>query len=288
MKEFSMKKEQIEKLIDIIDSRIALFNIDGENNYISDKLFDILGFDEMQSKYYLENENRLIEYLAEQSIESPDEDDKYTHFAGLIDKDEKYVIIHLFKCGAESFGFVIDKTAQVHKNIQTHEEMLDVQKKSRTDSLTGLLNRSGFEDTVNNSLKMQPQKGILCICDMDNFKLVNDTLGHPVGDKVLKQFAELLKESFSECGVIGRIGGDEFVIFISDDLTSGELSKYLEEFVCRVKDTFAKEYPDMKLSSSIGASMADSEINDYISLYKSADAALYKVKQGGKGDFTII
>lgn len=287
MKEFSMKKEQIEKLIDAIDSRIALFNIDGKNNYISDKLFNILGFDENQSKYYLENEDKFIEYLEEQSIESPD-DDKYTHFAGLIDKDEKYVIIHLFKCGAESFGFVIDKTAQVHKNIQTHKKMLTVQKKSRTDFLTGLLNRSGFEDTVKNSLKMQPQKGILCICDMDNFKLVNDTLGHPVGDKVLKQFAELLKESFSECAVIGRIGGDEFVIFISDDLTSVELSERLEKFVCKVRDAFEKEYPDMNLSSSIGASMADSGINDYISLYKSADSALYKVKQSGKGGFTII
>lgn len=286
---FFLKRNLMEQMIDAIDKRIALFNFSDENKYMSDKLFEMLGFDEAQSQDFMEDTSRFISYLEQNSVETTnDRKEDCRHFIGIIDKDEKYIIVHLFQSGTENFGFVIDKTVQVYKNLKIREKLLAVQKKSQTDSLTGVLNRNGFEDVARQSLILQPNRGVLCIFDMDNFKLVNDTLGHPVGDKVLKQFSEMLNESFGNIAFVGRIGGDEFVTFIYTELTGKELSEILAAFINKVKSEFEQEYPDIHLSASIGASMADSGINDYASLYKSADTALYKVKQTEKGTYSIV
>lgn len=287
--QFLLKRNYMEFLVNSIDSRMALFNFKEESHYVSDKLFEILGINEKQAEEYLKDTSQFIRYLKEISVEAPNKnDEECRHFVGILDQDDKYIILHLFQADTEWFGFVIDKTAQVDKNMKIREELMDVQKKAQTDFLTGVLNRDGFEDVVKRSLKLQPGKGILCIFDMDNFKLVNDTLGHPVGDKVLKKFSQLLNQSFKDIAFVGRIGGDEFVVFIYKELSCEELSELLAGFIKLVKETFDQEYPDKHLSSSIGASMADSGINDYISLYKSADSALYKVKQTGKGNYNIV
>lgn len=285
---FRIRQSFMEHMIAAIDSRIAVFNFSTENKYVSDKLFEMLGFGCEQENHYLQNTDELISYLESKSVETIQGNSECTHLVGIVDTDDKYIIIHLFKADDEYFGFVIDKTTQVHKNVTILEELTKFQKNSQTDSLTGVLNRSGFEEAVRHSLEIQPNKGVLCVFDMDNFKLVNDTLGHPIGDSVLKKFAQMLNESFSESAFVGRIGGDEFVVFIYDEMKYDELSESLKEFGEKVRTKFGREYPDKHLSSSIGAAMADSGINDYVSLYKSADSALYKVKQNGKGSYAIV
>ena len=114
---------------------------------------------------------------------------------------------------------------------------------------------------------------------------VNDTLGHPVGDKVLKEFASILTEAFSKKAFVGRIGGDEFVVFFKEKVSRSELSEMLGDLIRTVKSTFQAEYPDKNLSSSIGAAMG---LGEYADLYRTADSALYEVKKAGKGTYYIV
>lgn len=285
---FCIKKGLMEHMIAAIDSRIAVFYCSKENKYVSDKLFEILGFDQEKSTYYLQNADKLISFFEAESAETTHDNSECIHKIGIIDIDERYIIIHLFKTDDEDFGFIVDKTAQVNKNVGAISEIAKLKRNSQIDGLTGVLNRSGFEKTVERSLKLRQNKSVLCIMDMDNFKLVNDTLGHPAGDSVLKKIADMLNDTFSLSAFVGRIGGDEFAVFIYEEMTYDKLSESLEAFENKVKADFAKEYPDKKLSVSIGAAMTDSGINDYVSLYKSADAALYKVKEKGKGSYAIV
>lgn len=281
--------KRMKRMIEFIDKRVALFECSDDNCSYSECIPFLLGLDDERWDNLKKEPDELKEYLISISTEiEQNPDDKVKHYFGVIDADEKYVIIHVFIENNGVYGFAVDKTAEVHKKFRLREEMEAVRKSSSTDALTGILNRVGFEAIVRKVLSSCPNQGVLLIMDMDNFKLVNDMLGHPVGDKVLKQFAELLEDFFSDKnGVVGRIGGDEFVVFLGGMNDTYELKKSLAELLEVVRTTFAEEYPEQKLSASIGAVFAATGVNDYESLYKCADNALYTVKNNGKGSFFI-
>lgn len=282
-----LPKKFADKLLDTIDGKIGVFSFYEGNNYISDRFFDILGTDNSKKREYADNPGSLIAFLEDNCLEVNDEDGCSFLF-GMIDDEEKYITINLFKADGGTFGFVIDKTVQVHKQEKAHEEIKAVRKTSHTDALTGILNRNGFEATVNPLLLKNSQIGALCIFDMDNFKSINDTLGHPVGDEALICFAELLKKHFPDNAVIGRIGGDEFVVFVTCDITHESISKRLTDFANEVKDFYGIKFPGMNIASSMGAVLCDSTRAEYAELYKAADSALYVVKENGKAGFKIV
>lgn len=165
------------------------------------------------------------------------------------------------------------------------KEMSTIRTKARMDPLTKLLNREAFEDLVRMSIAERPDQGILMIMDMDNFKLINDQLGHPVGDQVLREFASILENYFNRNkDIVGRLGGDEFAVFTGRDISVAETNGMLKKFISVVHQNFDSKYPDQKLSTSIGVSRtADSDT--YELLYQSADKALYNAKWNGKDQF---
>ncbi len=166
-------------------------------------------------------------------------------------------------------------------------EMSTIRTKARMDSLTKLLNRESFEELVRLSLADRPDKGILMIMDMDNFKLINDQLGHPVGDQVLREYASILENYFNRNkDIVGRLGGDEFAVFSGRDFSTAEINGMLRKFISIVHQNFDSKYPDQKLSISIGISLAASS-DTYELLYQNADKALYEAKGNGKDQFQI-
>ncbi len=166
-------------------------------------------------------------------------------------------------------------------------QMSYMNKKAKTDKLTKVLNREGFEEQVHNILSEYPQQGIMLIVDMDNFKLVNDNLGHPAGDKVLVKFAKLLESFFNrKQDVVARIGGDEFAVFVGGDVNKDNMQCVLNRFMVKMKESFREEYADYNLTASIGGAFVK-ERNQYLTLYKSADENLYKTKKKGKNGFTL-
>jgi diguanylate cyclase (GGDEF)-like protein len=166
-------------------------------------------------------------------------------------------------------------------------EMSRMSIKSKTDKLTSSLNREGFAEEMHRSLEKNRTHGILLMIDMDNFKSVNDRLGHPTGDKVLCEFANILENVFNRKNeVIARIGGDEFAVFIGNEINREDLEKILQRFTAEVRARFDAEYADCYLSASIGGSFLK-EGQKYPELYKAADDNLYKAKRGGKNRFVI-
>jgi len=158
---------------------------------------------------------------------------------------------------------------------------------SRTDGLTGLLNRRAFVDEVEQRMVRAGQTnlpGSLFYVDLDNFKLVNDVRGHQKGDEALSYLAARLTGAKGETDFVGRIGGDEFALWVDDtDETSAvekarslvEIGKDLARF---------SEGLERPLSTSIGVAVYSPESGESLKdLFARADAAMYEAKRGGKG-----
>ncbi len=175
----------------------------------------------------------------------------------------------------------------VFLTIKFAKEMGRNRIRAKTDSLTGLLNRDGFREGMSASLKNGPDCGILLFMDIDNFKLVNDQLGHPVGDKVLSGFAGILEDYFNRSkDIVARIGGDEFAVFVGRGVNGSEAEEMLRKFLVLFHSVFDEGYRKQQLSVSIGGVFASEECT-YEDLYRSADNALYEVKNRGKDGFYI-
>lgn len=176
----------------------------------------------------------------------------------------------------------------IFMTIKISRQMNYIKNKARTDLLTGLLNRSGFRETVKELLNSNPQQGVMIIIDMDNFKLINDQLGHPEGDIVLKSFSGVLEGYFNRNkDICARIGGDEFAVFVGRNIDKDEAKAMLKKFITVFHDTFDEKYPRQELSISIGAVFVKDSDSEYEPLYKRADKHLYDVKRNGKNGFEI-
>lgn len=167
---------------------------------------------------------------------------------------------------------------------QKEKQIKAVTKISATDALTGLYNRSYMEQQITKLLKEQ-SKGMLFIMDMDNFKHVNDTFGHIAGDKALQMFAEAIRKNTRKMDVLGRLGGDEFMVFftdMTDKAVAAEKAKAIaESFLCRFRSVHCMK----EVTVSIGIVSVPENGNDFATLYKRADKALYHAKNNGKNSY---
>lgn len=165
-------------------------------------------------------------------------------------------------------------------------------KNATEDMLTGIYNRatlqSLIEEKIKEGLESGNPKGAMLLLDVDFFKSVNDLQGHPMGDEALKTIAQNLKKVFRADDIVGRLGGDEFCVFIEGIDNRDVIRKRLEQVnkICR------KDYPvpgqdPIPVSVSIGCVFCTPDITDYDMLYQRADEALYATKQAGKNAYTI-
>lgn len=168
--------------------------------------------------------------------------------------------------------------------VQKQKQIDDVTRISITDSLTGVFNRSYIEHKIT-ELIAENHMGTMFIMDIDNFKKVNDTLGHIAGDKTLQLFADILRENTRRIDVVGRLGGDEFVIFFMD-MTTREVAlekarSIIDTFLEKFRETYALE----EVSISIGIAGCPNDGKTFEVLYKNADKALYYIKNKGKNSY---
>ncbi len=164
----------------------------------------------------------------------------------------------------------------------------ELRERSYKDSMTGLLNHTAVQKRVEERLsKLQAgQSAYLIICDIDNFKQINDVNGHFFGDAVIRSFAEELERQFPNA-VKGRFGGDEFLAYV-EDVDREELEQRLQAVNHFMSNRFGDDKMRQTISCSIGAALTGPERNDYNVVFQWADCALYKVKNGYKGHFKIL
>ena len=159
--------------------------------------------------------------------------------------------------------------------------------KAARDTLTGLYNRDHFERTVRAQLKEQVYSSAAMIfIDVDNFKRINDTLGHMFGDDVLCWVAKQILGVFRHTDVIARYGGDEFVVF-APFLQQTVLEERLKRLCGAFQFPYRNNTMDYKVSGSIGAAMYPQDGTDYETLLDHADCALYEAKSRGKDQFVV-
>ncbi len=156
------------------------------------------------------------------------------------------------------------------------------------DQLTGLVNRSLFRDrlvqAMARSKRLQQPLGLMML-DLDRFKPVNDTLGHSVGDQLLKVVAERLHECVREVDTVARMGGDEFTIILEGLMCEEDISLVAQRITKSLSEPFILGEHRAVISVSIGITIYPTDDHDIDELLKPADAAMYRAKQQGGKSF---
>lgn len=162
----------------------------------------------------------------------------------------------------------------------------EINQLARYDTLTGLANRLHITDLLERALKShigQPQPCALLLMDLDRFKAVNDTLGHPVGDQLLQQVAGRLTQIIGDKGQVGRLGGDEFQIVLPQLIQPEKLAGIANAIILSLAKPFAIEGEQVRVGSSMGIAVSEGQGVSASALVRNADLALYAAKDAGRG-----
>lgn len=184
--------------------------------------------------------------------------------------------------------FDTDITQQVEDEKLLELQAQQLNHQANHDTLTGLPNRMLFKDrliqTIHSSKRNKEQFALLFI-DLDQFKKINDSLGHHIGDEVLIEAAKRLQASVREEDTLARLGGDEFTIIIKDLKDNTSASVVAQKIIDAMKEPISIKSHQLYVSSSIGISIYPNDAQDQNNLIKYADAAMYKAKDEGRNNY---
>lgn len=158
------------------------------------------------------------------------------------------------------------------------------------DPLTALPNRLLFNETVDKAIKKaEPQKHLVAVlfCDLDSFKDVNDSLGHPVGDELLQQAAERIQHVIDGYGMLARLGGDEFTVLLEGQQHYNEIQRIAEQLLRAFRESFFIDGYEIFSTISIGIALCPDHSADVNSLIQYADVAMFEAKEGGKNQVRL-
>lgn len=162
----------------------------------------------------------------------------------------------------------------IHKDKLFTEQM---RMRAEIDALTGVYNHVAFEEVCGNALEACDTNAFFLMLDVDDFKSINDTQGHTVGDMVLRQTGAILNKTVKNCGVAGRLGGDEFAL-----LVWGIDEREMRKLCSGLRQELKTVIFDTRYSASMGVSATDGRTVTFQDLYGEADQAVYAAKNGGK------
>lgn len=158
------------------------------------------------------------------------------------------------------------------------------------DRLTGLPNRLLFDERLSLALAYAHQRGemlAVMFLDLDRFKIINDTLGHAIGDQLLQQVAQRITHCLRKSATFARWGGDEFTLILPNIRSARDAAKVAKQIIKTLKDPFNCSGQEFHVTTSIGIALAPYDGEDTETLLKNADAAMYRAKQQGKNNFQL-
>lgn len=181
-------------------------------------------------------------------------------------------------------GHISDATEQKNLENALKEQRLRLQQLAHYDPLTGLPNRALFSDRIYMAIEHAKRKNqclAVVYIDLDNFKPVNDTLGHAAGDQLLQQVAKRLLKSVRNTDTVARVGGDEFVLLIADTGAHGYM-RSVNEIIDFIRHPIQLQKQSIALSASIGIATYPEDETEPDALVRYADLAMYKAKEKGR------
>jgi len=171
---------------------------------------------------------------------------------------------------------------------EQHQAAAAIERLAHRDTLTGLANRHTLEarlDQLVSDARRHKRRIAVMFLDMDNFKSINDTLGHGIGDQFLCEVARRLSAAVRENDIVARIGGDEFVVVLAELVDSGDASAVAHKIMDALSQSVILGNRVLRASVSMGICFYPEDGHDRSSLMQSADIAMYQAKNSGKGNF---
>ncbi len=257
---------------------------------IDDKMLNILGYtyeelvaatgEKMLEFIYKEDRQWVEDSIAKQFAEKGSYEIDYR----AVGKDNRILWVNdigrkiITDDGREAMiSIITDITERVEREKQLTRE-------AHRDSLTGLYNRKKAISMIEEAFG-EGSTGILFICDVDNFKSINDTRGHAEGDKVLIELAKQLKEYTRGMAIAARLGGDEYMLYCPDASLKAPVIEKMKQVQSEFMSRMQEHYPDLHISISVGGTVRKKG-EDFKTLYSRADEALYLAKHR-KGEMKI-
>ena len=166
-----------------------------------------------------------------------------------------------------------------------------IEQQANYDTLTGLANRSLLQDRLEQALLQASTyntRVAVAFVDLDRFKYINDSLGHHVGDELLRTMADRLESCVRDCDTVARLGGDEFVVLITGQTAPDLVRNIVERMLAVVTQPWITEHGEFNVSCSIGVALFPNDGADAQTLLKHADSAMYRAKESGRNNFQFF
>jgi diguanylate cyclase (GGDEF)-like protein/PAS domain S-box-containing protein len=264
--------------------------------FVSDKLSDILGYELNRKKNFYKSFEELIYPKDFNKVKN----DFENH---IINKSEIFNTEFRVRTSQGDYVWVLCKGTALRDEkgnvIKIAGSISDISERKVSeekikfmafyDSLTKLPNKTLFVSKLEEQLEMINNKnveGAVFFIDLDNFKIINDTMGHTYGDKILIYLAEQFKSVIDIGDTICRVGGDEFIV-LNPSITETEVEAYANKLLALFKQNLKIEDKQMNITASIGAALYPKDGTDSTTILKNADSAMYKAKALGKNRFAL-
>lgn len=247
------------------------------------RLDDFLGF---TSKYFEQRENSYIP-LIESMVAGKVISDQIECILPKANGEEVWVKIFA-KGILNDQGYLLRIVGSISDISQEKQASIQLLERAQKDGLTMTYNRVTLEKLITQEIeKHSEQCHIMFVMDIDNFKLINDTLGHACGDEALRKFSSALISNFRENDIVGRLGGDEFSVFMRypNEHTSEQIESKCRSFLTAISKISLSKNESHRIQCSIGIATYPADGKTYQQLYECADRRMYEAKNRGKNTF---
>ena len=213
----------------------------------------------------------------------------------LTGNDDQTVALSAVKGGAQDYLVKgrLDRELLLRSmqySIERKRYQVQLEHQANYDALTGLPNRTLLHDRLRQAVFAQRRVHAIAVVfiDLDHFKFVNDSLGHGVGDKLLRGMADRLRGVLREGDTVARLGGDEFVLILNDQNNEEVVFRAMQRIVARVNEPMLIESKELYVTCSAGISLYPQDGPDVDTLLKNADVAMYRAKEAGRNNFQFF
>ncbi|TRZ39763.1 GGDEF domain-containing protein [Niallia circulans] len=293
-RDITLRKQQErrqQQLLDIIEASpdfIATLDTAGNSLYYNPAAQKMLGISQEESTGEKVTQRWITEIIKAEGIPTAIEKGHWKGETTILKEDGAKIPVSQMIVAHKSENGDVEFLSTIAHDITERKELEKVvYYQAHYDPLTNLPNRRSLHNKLSKLIENQTQqkKVAVLFMDLDNFKEINDNLGHEIGDKLLKMTANRLKNCVKEVDFVCRYGGDEFILMLEKIQSNAEVEERAERIIAAFQEPFQLDGISWKISGSIGISIFPDDGADLAALIEKADTAMYQIKRTGKNNY---